>query len=363
VKELSDFKSDLSDSKNVKIMSGASNYIYLRATATTPVSGTVRVFGVPNSMLIHPLQYGPLGLNDIDPNTGGQITAFRSYSTNSAGGFVVPNPFNMVNPPPPGTLSAGSDHYCLVAESLPDPTEDDPVPLWPHEESGNFTTGAEFTAWVLTEPRVAWRNMSYVTNPDAPEWLLQTSFIIPEGFTAKQSWTLQVACSNVPIGSAISMTASCTSENPPVPPPNLNVAKTTISNTNQKIGVDFTGVKPGFACTVTVSWYSQGQKSVKGQNLTGEIVANSYATSVLGQALGTPRPAEAADYPLWVGPDYPLFISQLPTRNEQNRGEHTKIRGAMEAQVRKGRIEGHERTFKPPPPKVAHLVGGDAIEH
>ena len=181
---LGDFNVDVSDQRKVGLQSNTSNYIYLRGTTTIniPLSGQTRLFYVTGSILLHPSLYSQSShvVADIDSD-GNRVTAYRRFQTNSAQQFVITRPFTLDNlaPPPDG------DHYCLVAEALPDGVE-----KWPHEIVDAFATAAEFATWILTVPGVAWRNVAYVVNPNPDDQTIQTSFTIPGSFLLKLSCTL-----------------------------------------------------------------------------------------------------------------------------------------------------------------------------
>ena len=138
------------------------------------ISGRTRLFYVTGSIFLHPVLYShPTHVVfDVDPNTGDRVTAFRPYRTHRPERLVITRPFTLDNLVPPS--KNGGDHYCLVAESLPDGLLE-----WPHEKVLNLPTAAEFITWLLNEPCVCWRNMYYVSNPDPDDETLQTSFTIP----------------------------------------------------------------------------------------------------------------------------------------------------------------------------------------
>jgi hypothetical protein len=174
---LGDFSIDVSTQRNIALVGNTSNYVYLRATSTTAVSGRTRLFYVPNTIILHPSLYSQPShvVFDVDPNSGDSVTAIRPYKALVPKHFVITRPFTMDNLVPPS--SVGADHYCLVGESLADGEQE-----WPHEIVANFATSAEFMTWLLTEPCVCWRNILYVSNPDPDDQTLQTSFIIPRSF-------------------------------------------------------------------------------------------------------------------------------------------------------------------------------------
>lgn len=199
-----------------------SNYIYIRGTTTAPTSGKVRLYALPNNMLLHPSLYDEESNIVWDYNDDGErYVAIRSYSTNSAASLnpiLLSEPFSCADRPLP---PPGHDHYSLVAECKPDGTGPDGAEyLWPHTQVDDFRTAAEFTAWVQIGPYVALRNVEYMRNADAASYVLRTSFTIPgeyvlvassalihtmslEGFSPTDYWVFSVRLVNCPVGSAM----------------------------------------------------------------------------------------------------------------------------------------------------------------
>ena len=174
---LGNFTVDVSSQRKIAMVANTSNYVYLRGTTTTAASGRTRLFYVTGSILLHPVLYSQPShvVFDVDPNTNEPVTAIRPYQTNQSQELVITKPFTLDNILPPQV--DGWDHYCLVAEHLPDGEQE-----WPHEKVDNFGTSAEFVTWLLNEPNVCWRNVLYVANPDPDDQTLQTSFEIPRSF-------------------------------------------------------------------------------------------------------------------------------------------------------------------------------------
>lgn len=167
---LANFSVDVTTQRKISVYSNTSNYIYLRGHATTGGGGQVRLFYVPGQILISPSLYTQPShvVFDVDDN-GDPITAYRQYSTDAAQPVIVTKPFTLNNLPP--------NHYCAIAECLPNGETQ-----WPSQKVSNFATSAEFAAWILSEPCVAWRNLNWAPNPHPDSQTLQTSFTIPRSF-------------------------------------------------------------------------------------------------------------------------------------------------------------------------------------
>ncbi|EED78238.1 predicted protein [Postia placenta Mad-698-R] len=145
------YKVDVSSKRNVDVVANLSNYIYLRGTTTRPTSGAVRLFAIPSAVLVYPSQYSTKGHIIYDHTSGGDpVVAIRKYNTTSPEAPVLfSEPFNFSDPPPP----PGGDHFCLIAECKPDGLDVDGQPYeWPHEETGDFATAAEYAAWIRSCP-------------------------------------------------------------------------------------------------------------------------------------------------------------------------------------------------------------------
>ena len=175
---LGDFSIDVNNVRKVALEPNTSNYVYLRGTSTTAVSGRTRLFYVTASIMLHPALYSQPSnvVSDVDPKTGDPVTAIRPFQAHGPQQLVITTPFTMDNLAPPS--DSGADHYCLVAECLVDGETE-----WPHEKAGNFATSAEYMTWLLNEPCVCWRNVHWESNPDPDDQTFQTSFEIPRSFS------------------------------------------------------------------------------------------------------------------------------------------------------------------------------------
>jgi hypothetical protein len=230
---------DVSALRAVNILEGASNYTYIRCTTKTTeeISGQVRLFAVPSSVLLHPSQYVEYSVQDYDAS-GDPSTAFRPYSTSSADmPLVIETPFNYNNP----KIPAGFDHYCYVVECKPDGLNEDGDDYeWPHEYTGEFATCDEYVTWMRSTPYVAVRNVVYATNPSADTLHIRTSFKIPGDFYPRDVFTLKARAINCPIGSQFSIDST---------DPDIQYDRTTIKYKDQSDGPNFTGKKAA-ACRV-----------------------------------------------------------------------------------------------------------------
>jgi len=215
-------------------------------------------------------------------------------------------------PPPPS-----GDHYCLIAETLPSPELQ-----WPHELVSNFATSAEFAAWVLSEPCVAWRNIAYVTNPNPDTQTLQTSFTIPPGYSPTDMFQFQVVANGCPIGSSFSVT----SDDPAILFPQIPIT------TNPTIATSaFTGKSPGFTCQVTIHWFANGKAVQTGQSLTIQLIQIVPPASNLAQVAAVSSESVVTGRELTsihVGKLYPNLIHP-----NEIAGGRMKIGGAIRARM------------------------------
>ncbi|TDL16731.1 hypothetical protein BD410DRAFT_844155 [Rickenella mellea] len=296
----STYGTDVSSQKGVDIVSDTANYIYLRANTTQATHVETSLYAIPNSLLIVPEMYGEHVIQDVD-TSGNPVTAIREVITTASGPVTVDMPFNWFKPAP---VPSGSSHYCLIAEArlwTADPLD---RPPWPHQTA--LPTGSDITNWVLNTPTVAWRNVSLVSNSDAPTFAWETNVTIPDGYPSNTCWTLKLACLDMPINGAIAMSATG--------PVDLNVSKTVITNPQMSVGVDFTGVNP-FSSTVTISWWQgSGAARPAGSSLTALLQINVGGADALAQVtrLVDKRGPETARWPLVVGPAYPFLLDSVP---------------------------------------------------
>lgn len=339
---------DVSNKRNEVLHGDNSNYIYVRATTAAPTSGQVRLYVIPNATLLHPSQYDQTGniVWDYNENSEPRV-AVRSYSTDATDApnpILLPEPFNCADRPPP---PAGSDHYCLVAECKPDGIGPDGFEYtWPHLQAGEFRTAAEFTAWVQNEPYVAWRNVTYVSNPNAASQILRTSFTIPETFTPADLWTFQVRAIKCPPGSAVSMDSS---------DPLVQLSPLTITIPDEAAGPVFSGKNPGFNCQVAIRWFANGKEPQTGQRVEGNLVYRSYKTTALAyhlykrKSIGKP----AQPFELTVENHYPNL--EIPGREPKNKNDPPQIGGAHIRRVLGDKYVIPEGVF------IDHVVGADTL--
>lgn len=285
---------DVSSQKEVELEENESNYIYVRGTTTRPTGGSARLFAVPASIILHPSQYSQHSVMDYRPD-GDPVPAIRRFKTkskDSTNPVLFTEPFNFANPPPP----AAGDHYCLVAEYRPDGYDCNGLAYkWPNEETGDFGTSGEWTAWLQCNPYVCQRNIGYVSNPDAPCQVIHTCFTIPGSFCACDLWVYEVYAINCPIGSYIEVTSTDSA---------IVIQKFTIQNECQVQGVVFSNKGPGFTCQVTISWFANGKSMQNGQCIKGVLSSMKLTTCVLGDRHRRKRKpcgpfvrAVQADYP------------------------------------------------------------------
>lgn len=134
------------------------------------------MYAIPSSLVITPEMYGPYGITELDVNND-TVLAVRELIAKGPGIQTITTPFNWLNPPPVTEVNPNSDHYCLIAEYrawAKDPIDKD---LWPHQKG--LPTGADLALWVLSNPAVAWRNVAWTSNPNAPTEIWQVDCAVP----------------------------------------------------------------------------------------------------------------------------------------------------------------------------------------
>ncbi|TDL16739.1 hypothetical protein BD410DRAFT_831879 [Rickenella mellea] len=298
------YDTDVSDQEGINIVANESNYIYLRGNTTQATHVETSLYGIPSAIIIAPQMYGTFPIQDV--NSSGRTTAIREVIATESGPLTVDMPFNWFNPPPPQTVEPNSDHYCLIAEARLWTADPNDRPPWPHQIP--LLTGSDVTSWVLGTPTVAWRNVKWVSNPNAPTLEWQTNITIPNGYTTNTKWGLSAQCTNMPKGGIFAMSATG---------PNnldLSVAKTLITNPDGNSGVNFTGVNP-FSSTVTISWWQgSGTTMQAGSLLTAALQIIIGGADALAQVPGiaAKRGPETENWPLVVGPNYPNLLDSVP---------------------------------------------------
>lgn len=133
------------------------------------------MYAIPNNLLITPEMYGSHDIKDIDVNNN-EVTAVRELVAAKAGKYTIDTPFNWNNPP---QVASNADHWCLIAECrlwAADPNDKDE---WPHQKQAALPTQADLIAWILGNPTVALRNISWTVNPNASSQIWQVNCSVP----------------------------------------------------------------------------------------------------------------------------------------------------------------------------------------
>ncbi|EGO00881.1 hypothetical protein SERLA73DRAFT_71853 [Serpula lacrymans var. lacrymans S7.3] len=293
---------DISTNRGTKssFVSQSANYIYLRGNTTIPTHVELSLYAIPNNLLIYPANYGQHVISEVDVN-GNKVAAIRDLVLTKPGPCAVDNPFNFFNPVDPKTL--GSDHYCLIGEARLWAADPDDKPLWPHQVA--LSTGSDIVSWILNTPTVANRNNAFVNNPDAATQDWQVNITVPAEFPTTTRWHLEFACTNMPVGGFIAMSATGNL--------NLNIGKTPITNANQVVGVKFTGVQGPYPMTVTFYWWQGTGTSIPADSntsLQGVLRIDLGGASALASTDRAQKCSpESLEYPLVIGPDYPNLRS------------------------------------------------------
>ncbi|KIJ63960.1 hypothetical protein HYDPIDRAFT_28856 [Hydnomerulius pinastri MD-312] len=266
---------DYTDDNNINVISGDSNYIYLRGNCVKANSHIKsRLFVMPNNVLLAPQTYSRYGV--LTPGGDGmQISEIKTTADNS---FNVLNPFVLTNLP---SLSGQGDHYCAVAETIL-VRDGRPDPDWPSEQVDLFATGEDMSLWIRNTPQVAQRNIGYslvTADEGGPAFIKNVTLKIPP---SPDAGTLQYTLSivnqdKVDPNSEISLSATV---QPPkgsigfekvspfcLPPlyPDIKTAnpypqEKVAAGTGALHGSVFSGIDPdnGFETIITIKWYPDG---------------------------------------------------------------------------------------------------------
>ncbi|PPQ82610.1 hypothetical protein CVT25_007124 [Psilocybe cyanescens] len=310
---------DWSAANAVGISQGAPNYIYLRGNCTLgnnyPIQ--MRLFLISNNLILYPSLYSQFSVTDFDDD-GDPFVAIRNITSTSANSFnVLDLPFDLLNPQPP---PPGSDHYCLVAETR-SPTDDNPDPDWPHEDTGAFASATGLDTWLASTPTVCWRNVAY--RAGGAQLICTCIVNIPAGvYPSSAQWTLEVDAENAPVGSAWRLTGSGTA----IPGVDIGFAQTTITAPNMTQGCHFTGLpSTGYTFSVVLQWFAEGLAPGAGMNFsfllfttTPPAGANLAGNSLVRAAVTLPD--QAADWPFTVGIHHPGVENTDEGEKKRNKG-------------------------------------------
>ncbi|PPQ93430.1 hypothetical protein CVT25_004502 [Psilocybe cyanescens] len=293
---------DYTSANNIGISQGAPNYIYVRGNCTLGDNYNVqiRLFCIPNNLLLYPTNYAQYSVTDVDEK-GNPIVATRTITSTSANSFnVLDTAFDLLNPQP---VPAGSDHYCLIAETR-NPTSSNPDPDWPHEDTGAFSSSSGFNTWVGSTPTVSWRNIAY--KPGGAQLICTCIVDIPANvYPSSAVWTLEVDADNAPVGSAWELTGS----GPAIPGVQIGFEQTNITASNMVQGCHFTGLpSAGYQFTCVLQWFAQGKTPGDGMKFsfalhTSTPPSGSYFSAKASASARLPK--EAVDWPFTVGIHHP----------------------------------------------------------
>ncbi|KAF8149592.1 hypothetical protein K438DRAFT_1988847 [Mycena galopus ATCC 62051] len=286
------------DIQPVALTSNQSNYIYLRGYTTVPHK---REYSNPDQIV-----------NDYTSG-GDPYVAIRKYdTTQDVSGtqqiiFDVPFLLSDLSPPP-----SGNDHYCLIAECKPNRTdqgEHDGMPpyKWPHEDTDQFETTAEYHTWIYHNRRVAQRNINFRCENDGESYNKRQSFSLAslKSYSPSETYNYGILAINCPIGSAIAMDSTDV---------DIVLATTPISTKIQHASAGFTGKPHSFTCQVNLHWYVKGYSKLQGQSLAGQLSVYGLTTSNAAKSkprlaedseVGIPKPKKRQ---LHVGEAYPTVI-------------------------------------------------------
>jgi len=272
------------------VKGNSANYVYLRAKCSGAIEMDTRLFCIPNEVLLYPQLYAKYSVQDLDDDDN-PYTAIRHFSSKSAGVIVLNDPFNVFDPPDPGSGDPDSRHYCLVAEARASSDDD-----WPHEDP---PTGADLAKWVLNNPNMIERNVSWSDRTGDNEITWQAGLTIPDSFSSSDTFSLQLSWDNVPVDGYISLTSTGDV--------NLDIAEVPIKQSSLQVSTaSHTGFKLPYNVTVTIKW-RQGTGSKLPEGATFDVQFNRETDTFV--YLMTPELAldlyDKQPHKTFVGTHYP----------------------------------------------------------
>lgn len=216
------------------VLSGQQNYVYVRAKnlASTADAGQVFLYWSKASLLNWPSVWSANALQTEQKQTSVEISA-------ATDGQVAVGQAPFVWSP----AAISDDHYCLISRVV---TANHPNPV---PADGTID---DFTAYVLNNRGVGWRNVTLVKG-DTPSWQVPVNLTVTDACQL----LIQVETTNVPLGCAVQF--ACGTEGPS---PSLTLAKTQITTSPyQTVGV-WSQVPQGFNADVMVSFWLNGNKAL-----------------------------------------------------------------------------------------------------
>ncbi|KAH7108497.1 hypothetical protein BKA62DRAFT_24048 [Auriculariales sp. MPI-PUGE-AT-0066] len=122
-----------------------------------------------------------------------------------------------------------------------------------------------------------------------------------------------LVCHNWPVGGIMQFTTPVTVEGVP-----LSISPVVISDPNQMVGLNFTGLQGPWSTTATILWW-QGNSAAPSPSSTLEMAVMKII-GVQGQSFTGPPPkavtAEQMRWPTFVGPDYPHLERRGPVGHQ-----------------------------------------------
>ncbi|PPQ89991.1 hypothetical protein CVT25_009631 [Psilocybe cyanescens] len=307
----SNANTDYTSAHNVAINQGAPNYIYVRGNCTLGDNYDVqiRLFCIPNNLLLYPTNYAKYSVTDVDDNKNPYV-ALRTITSASANSFnVLDTAFDLLDPDP---VPSGSDHYCLIAETR-HITPSSPDPNWPHEDTGAFSSASGFNTWVGSTPTVSWRNIAY--KPGGAELICTCNVEIPENvYPSSAIWILEVIAHNASTGSAWKLTGS----GPAIPGVQIGFEQSNITAPTMIQGCQFTGLpSAGYKFTCVLQWFAQGHTPGAGMKFSFILHTTTppAGANFLAKASSS-LPKEAVNWPFTVGIHHPGVVAS--SKNKKN---------------------------------------------
>lgn len=175
------------------LLAQQANYIYLRGKnySDQPIDDSgdnrPRLFWTKASLLLWPQTWTEI-------TTGPSAEAFALKAEPGAVG-VINQPYIWI----PNNIA--NDHYCLIAV-VPSPGYDNKIP------DGNIT---DFNAWVATHGGIAWTNVEVINTKVTT--ISSKALNFEMGDEAAEIW-FTLACTNLPLGCTVSLSAGMPGTNP-----------------------------------------------------------------------------------------------------------------------------------------------------
>lgn len=259
------------------IQFGWYNYIYVRVKnlASSPLTGQVALYYIQSNIFSLPRQWISQRVPNINHTNLGTFGLQTPIQPGAVG--VIDTPFYWNVP----SLPVNGYHYCLLAQIITD-AHPNPIPVT--DDMFNFDT------WIRSNGGAAFRNVSVINNQPntSQQWLVD---MVNPDTAASHLYVIVAQCTNVPVGSTVSMVSPTVGPQPPV-----NYSESITNSTLQNVTTSTT-LPPNFQAQLVVTYTPNG-------SAPNAQILISYYIATTGDLLDTITPTQYTTTPRKLGADH-----------------------------------------------------------